>query len=356
MEYLQDSQPLGTDDKAKAIAALKAIKTEEENTPSPDKYDADTANKDAIDAMRSDGWGPSANSESQETTVAADTQETEAEPEKPGTPALTQEQQIKLRVREQANRIRQQALKEKEALAKERAEFEAERQRIAQEKADYERQKAEIEAMRKRAREAPKDFLAEVGKPLDELVREEIETGRPDARISNMERQIQLLVKEIQDRDKRAEEAAAQAKAEAERKAAEQAQAQQQAERQKAEQDFLKLSVEQAEKNPEIARLAKNKPMGALAMAYTAYHDFKEVEGREPTMAELVATAEKILAGEMGEEDAPAPKATRKGAVTKPSGGGTVVDISKMSEDEKRKLAIKEFKRLKGEDAKKAVL
>src|SRR5258708_7861005 len=113
-----------------------------------------------------------------------------------------------------------------------------------------------------------------------------------------MERRVGGLMQAKEDRERQDEESARKVQEEQTKKIEEQKQLETTQERQKAEQDFLKLSVEQAEKNPVLAKLAREKPMGALAMAYTAYHDFKATEDREPMMAELVATAEKILSGE----------------------------------------------------------
>jgi len=316
-----DQGPLSAEDRQAAINAIKAAKSEEHTSeePAPTRQPEDST------------------ADFQEAPAA----EAAEAPEEP--PALNENQQLKLRLRQEAQRYRQKIQDEYRAAEKIRLEIEADKQRLANEKAQMDQKLAELEAERELARKNPKELLTKWGRPLEEVVRDELEAGKPDARITSVQREVLELKRMLEDQKRQAEEAK---KAEEALRAQQEHQAKIQALRDaqtKAEQDFLKLAADNPEKYPTLARLVRKAPTMALGQAYAMYGLVKNDLGREPSLAEIAATIEKVF----GDEDE-TPKPKKKGvAKTASSGPSAPPNLDEMSEEERRQAAIREFKRIK---------
>lgn len=335
-----DGDVLTAEKRTQAMAALKAAGSAKDEV---DLDTVDTTNSD--DDIRNPGG-------------ESDTVETNDEPvvkAKPKPTELPVEQQLKLRLRQEMQRHRAAAQNERVTTEKIRMEMESELQKVQFQKASLERQMIELQEAKKRAKETPESFLSDAGTSLEEIVRGKLEEGKPDARISNLERQIQALVNTIKDQNTQAEEnkKAAEAQAVEAKKKAE-IQALQEAQN-KAEMDFLKLTVDGKEEYPALARLTKRAPQLAIAQAYAAHGLFKTEHGREPSLEEIATTVEKFLGGEDETEEKPKP-GKRTSAITKTGTPSTsAVNLADLSDEERIKLARRELRRITSEEKAKDV-
>lgn len=328
-------------DRSGAIAALKAVKAAEAASKAAPAEPERNAASEALKEMQQTASEETAVAAPEEVAEEVATTETPAEEEE-----LTPKQQIKLRVRQEAQRIRAKALedlKKAEARAK---ELEAEAARIKQEKEDIDRRAKELENLKRKARETPDEFFSEAGTSLDDIVRQKLEDGKDGARISNLERELTRLVQELKNRDAAAEER--EQKAEAARKAAEEENLRKDYLRQKeqAEQTVLKMAVDGADQYPIMNRLTKRSPQSALAQVYTAYNIFKsENGGREPSFEEILASAERILSDDVAEKPAPAKR--KISVVSKGGGPAAPPNLSDLDESALRRLAVAELKAIR---------
>lgn len=336
-----DTGPLSPENKAAILAEIGAISTEHD-TPS----DADD---DPASQMREDG----ADVTSAKPKVKAKVPAIE-EKEKPKAASLTENQQLKLRVKQEAQRYREAAQKKDQEAEKRLQAAMQKEAALATQQAEYDRKMQEIEALKKKAREAPKDFLTDVGTSLDRVVQDELEYGKPDARATAAEREIQRIRAEFAEFQKSlADEKAAQL-AEAEKAQAAAAHQKLLDDQKKAEETLLN-TIKEGD-YPELEGLL-DEPGYVLSMGYAAHSKFKVEHGRDPSFEELAATLNKALAKRRekreDEEDAK-PKAKRKGAVS--AGGNaptTPPDIEEMSEEDRVKYATKHLKQMRREQAKK---
>lgn len=323
-EVKESAEGLSEESREKAIAAMREAKNEKDvNDVQPEV--------DPMAGMNEPGG---------EDVVLVDEETAQiVEPTKPET-TLSEGQQLKLRLKQEMQRIRAKAQEELRAAERARLEVEAEKQKAAQLQAELDRKMQEAEALKRKAKEAPKDFLAEMGRPMMDLVKEDLEAGTDKAKISALEKQMQALIGQIQERDRLAEEAAK--RAEEQRKAEEHNKALQ-AKREaqlKAESDLLTVIAEGAKDFPNAAKLLKKSRAAVLGQAYGIYDEVYKDLGRHPTFAELAKNIEALYEGDEVEEEKPKPvvkKATIKKAGT---GGQQPLDLSTLDEDDPRRKAL----------------
>lgn len=331
MAETPDTEPLNLSDREAAIAALKAAKGQETPLENPEPF---------VSAPKAD-FGVPSKEEFEEPKEAPEPEEPE-----PAQPVqLSEGQQLKLRLRQEMQRIRAKAQEEYKAAERVRLEAEAERQKLAAEKAAIENQLKEIEQEREFAKTHTKDWLAKQGRPLEQVVRDELEMGKPDARITNLERQLESLLGELKARDEREAEAKRQAEEQRVRQEKEAQFRELQNQQLQAEQNFLKLAAENPDKFPTLSKLVKRMPQMALGQAYAIYPIVKQDLGREPELAELAATIERVF----GDDEEEAPKAKKRG-VAKPATSATPPapgNLETLSEDELKELAKREVRKIK---------
>lgn len=231
------------------------------------------------------------------------------------------------RAKEEAERIRQEAREEAERIRAEAAKG-----------------KGELEQLRELFRSNPDQFLEKAGWDLTEMVQAKLEEGKPEAKVTQLERKLQAVLERLEAKEKAETEAQEKARKEREESEHKAAVA-------KAEQEFL--DGIKADAHPMLARMAKRNAFLTKAQAYSLAYQFREEHGRNPTNDEIYENIERTLSGLQSEDDEtvtlkPAASTGKKPtprAAAAPSPGA--VDFSKLSDDEKTEYAEKELARMR---------
>jgi hypothetical protein len=273
---------------------------------------------------------------------------TDSTSQESGEPELTEEQKIRLRVREEEQRIRAAALRLKAEQEAKLRELEAREQKFKAEMEAFQAKMKEFEERQNRLRGDPEMALSELGTSLDDLVRAKLEAGKPEARITQLERQIEEQTKRFNEFLKSLEDKEAQSKKareeEEHRRALEVAKRQQE----ESEKSFIELAQKNPDKYPIMSKIAQKTPWAAIALGYAVHFKFQQEQGRIGEQEELLATLENALREEAESQER---GAKRKTAVSPkaPASVGLSKPIEEMTYAEARQAAIKELARMRAE-------
>jgi hypothetical protein len=275
-------------------------------------------------------------------------QSADSAPQESSEPELTEEQKIKLRVREEEQRIRAAALRLKAEQEAKLRELEAREQKFKAEMEAFQAKMKEFEERQNRLRGDPEIALSELGTSLDDLVRAKLEAGKPEARITQLERHLEEQTKRFNEFLKSLEDKEAQSKKareeEEHRRALEAAKRQQE----ESEKSFLELAQKNSDKYPIMSKIAQKTPWAAIALGYAVHFKFQQEQGRIGEQEELLATLENALREEAESQER---GAKRKTAVSPkaPASVGLSKPIEEMTYAEARQAAIKELARMRAE-------
>lgn len=341
VEALRAGGGEGGDADGKKAASIET----EDDIRKPDPKDSQTVEVDADDT------GAESGDASQTVTVASDP-ESGVE--------LTKDQQVALRVRKQAQRYRADARAESEKAKQEREAAEAERKKLDAERAEIEAERQRLDALKKRAKEDPDSFYRdEVGRTFDDVVKDKIEAGKPDARLTSLERENAALRKRLDALDEREERSKKEAE---ERKKQEETEAQEREKRRKLDEygaEYGRTVNADPKKYPKLNALRGKSERHFINHSATTFQLFQEEHGREPSALELAVNSERLFDFLNGQatteeetdttdESVVSTSPTAKPRARRPGGrGGAVVDLTKLDEEGRRKLAIREVTRVR---------